>query len=318
MDDNKQQPPPYQAPYPQQPYPQQPYAGQPQYPGQQPYYPPGPGAYPPQQPGVYPPGPPPVVMPPPQPVRGGMAYTSGGYDSDAEGGNYGTDLGIGFTDKAVRRGFIRKVYGILLCQLLVTGAFIAVFTFSEPVRVWSRQSQWLYIVALVVLLVCMLAMACCEGVRRKSPMNYIFLGVFTIAEAFMLGTMVAKFDAESILIAVGACAAVSLALTLFAFQTKWDFTACGGMMCALVVVLFICGIVMIFVPYSKYAMIGYGALGAVVFSLFIVYDTQLMLGGKHKYTLDPEEYVFAALNLYLDIINLFMYILLIVGASRSD
>ena len=30
-----------------------------------------------------------------------MAYTSGGYDSDAEGGNYGTDLGVGFTDKAV-------------------------------------------------------------------------------------------------------------------------------------------------------------------------------------------------------------------------
>jgi FtsH-binding integral membrane protein len=44
-------------------------------------------------------------------------------------------------------------------------------------------------------------------------------------------------------------------------------------------------------------MIGYGALGALIFSLFIIYDTQLMLGGKHKYSLDPEEYVFAALNL---------------------
>ena len=44
----------------------------------------------------------------------------------------------------------------------------------------------------------------------------------------MLGTMVAKFSADAILIAVGACAAVSLALTLFALQTKWDFTACGG------------------------------------------------------------------------------------------
>ena len=44
-------------------------------------------------------------------------------------------------------------------------------------------------------------------------------------------------------------------------------------------------------------MIGYGALGALIFSLFIIYDTQLMLGGKHKYALDPEEYIFAALNL---------------------
>jgi FtsH-binding integral membrane protein len=55
--------------------------------------------------------------------------------------------------KQVRRGFIRKVYGILMCQLIVTGAFISVFTFVDSVRVWTRQSPWLYIVALVVLLV---------------------------------------------------------------------------------------------------------------------------------------------------------------------
>ena len=53
----------------------------------------------------------------------------------------------------IRRGFIRKVYGILMIQLIVTGAFIAVFTFVESVRVWTRQSPWLYIVALVVLVV---------------------------------------------------------------------------------------------------------------------------------------------------------------------
>ena len=42
-----------------------------------------------------------------------------------------------------------------------------------------------------------------------------------------------------------------------------------------------------------------------------------MLGGKHKYSLSPEEYIFAALNLYLDIINIFMYLLGIIGSSRS-
>ena len=43
-----------------------------------------------------------------------------------------------------------------------------------------------------------------------------------------------------------------------------------------------------------------------------------MMGGKHKYSLSPEEYIFAALNLYLDIINLFLYILRIIGAARGD
>ena len=65
-------------------------------------------------------------------------------------------------------------------------------------------------------------------------------------------------------------------------------------------------------------MIGFGAAGALVFSLYLIYDTQLMLGGKHKYALSPEEYIFAALNIYLDVVQLFMYILMIVGGSRSD
>ena len=70
-------------------------------------------------------------------------------------------------------------------------------------------------------------------------------------------------------------------------------------------------------PFSSYARIGYGAAGAAIFGLYIVYDTQLMMGGSHKYALSPEEYVFASLNLYLDIINLFMYILSIIGNSRN-
>lgn len=41
------------------------------------------------------------------------------------------------------------------------------------------------------------------------------------------------------------------------------------------------------------------------------------MGGKHKYSISPEEYIFAALNLYLDIINIFLYILTIIGASRD-
>ena len=50
---------------------------------------------------------------------------------------------------------------------------------------------------------------------------------------------------------------------------------------------------------------------------YIVFDTQMMLGGKHKYSLSPEEYIFAALNLYLDVVNLFLFILTIVGAARD-
>lgn len=99
-------------------------------------------------------------------------------------------------------------------------------------------------------------------------------------------------------------------------QTKWDFTAYGGILYVCVVILFIFGIIAICIP-GKVLLLVYASLGALVFSVYLVYDTQLMMGGKHKYSISPEEYIFAALNLYLDIINLFLYILALVGGSRN-
>lgn len=56
----------------------------------------------------------------------------------------------------------------------------------------------------------------------------------------------------------------------------------------------------------------YSALGALMFSFYLVYDTQLMLGGNHKFSISPEEYIFAALSIYLDIIQMFMHILVMI------
>lgn len=43
-----------------------------------------------------------------------------------------------------------------------------------------------------------------------------------------------------------------------------------------------------------------------------------MMGGNHKLSISPEEYIFAALNLYMDIVNIFIYILTIISAARDD
>lgn len=224
----------------------------------------------------------------------------------------------GFSDKAIRRGFIRKVYGILMCQLVLTGSIIAVFMKVDPVRIYVRQNMWIFYAAMVATIVCIISMACCPSVRRKAPTNFIFLGIFTACEGVLLGVVTSMYETEAVLIAVGVTAAVVFALTLFAFQTKWDFTTCGGMLMVVLVVFILAGFLMMFMPMNRYAIIGYGCAGAIIFGMYIVYDTQLMMGGGHKYALSPEEYIFASLNLYLDIINLFMYILMIVGAARGD
>jgi FtsH-binding integral membrane protein len=246
----------------------------------------------------------------------------GGYDSDVEGANSAHQnaqaMGNSFGDKAIRRAFIRKVYAILSIQLAVTAAFIALFIYHEGIKLYVRRNQWVMWTAFGIMMVCMIAMSCFESVRRKAPMNYIFLSVFTLCEGVMMGTFSAGFDVDAVLMAIGICAAVTFALTIFAFQTKYDFTTCGGMLCGMVVVLMFAGILMAIMPYNKFAYIGYASAGALIFSMYIVYDTQVMMGGKHKYSISPEEYVFASLSLYLDVINLFMYILMIIGAARSD
>jgi len=231
----------------------------------------------------------------------------------------GGDQGLsGFSDKAIRRGFIRKVYGILLCQLVLTGAIIAVFMKVDPVRLYVRRNMWIFYAALVATIVCIISMVCCTSVRRKSPTNFIFLGIFTACEGILLGVVASQYETEAVLIAVCATAAVALALTLFAFQTKYDFTTCGGMLLVVLVIFVVAGLLMSFMPVNRYAFIGIGCAGAIIFGLYLVYDTQLMMGGTHKYSLSPEEYIFASLNLYLDIINLFLYILMIVGGARGN
>ncbi|XP_044582744.1 protein lifeguard 1 isoform X2 [Cotesia glomerata] len=238
------------------------------------------------------------------------------------GANYGDEAlhdepkGFDFSDKTIRQGFIRKVYAILMCQLLLTLGVIALFLYHIPTKRYVQEHQGLFWAALVLMLVSLICMACCTNVRRKAPMNFIFLFIFTSAESFLLGTLSSRYESQEVILAVGITAAICFSLTIFAFQTKWDFTGMGAALFVAVMCLMLFGIIAMF-WHGKTITIVYGAVGALIFSLYLIYDTQLMLGGKHKYSISPEEYIFAALNLYLDVINIFIYILSIIGASRD-
>lgn len=317
-----QQPGYNQGGFPQQPgfnqggYPSQPYPPQQGYPGYppQPGYPAQPG-YPPQ-PGI---APQPMFQPsyPPQGQGfiGQPAMPPGGsyehYDPEDQSAK-----GFDFTDQSIRRGFIRKVYSILTVQLSITLGFIALFMYHRGTKIWVQKHPEMFWIALGVMIVTLISMACCGSVRRKAPMNFIFLALYTLAQSFLLGVTTANFSSDEVLLAVGITAAVCLGLTLFAFQTKWDFTVMGGVLFVAVIILMLFGIIAIFFP-GKTITVVYASAGALLFSIYLIYDTQLMMGGEHKYSISPEEYIFAALNLYLDIINIFMYILTIIGATRD-
>ncbi len=56
------------------------------------------------------------------------------------------------------------------------------------------------------------------------------------------------------------------------------------------------------------------SLGVILFSFYLIYDTQLIIGGK-TYQLTIDDYVYGALALYLDVVNMFVFILMILGGT---
>jgi hypothetical protein len=224
---------------------------------------------------------------------------------------YGAKEGFKFTEKTIRNNFVRKVYSILSAQLVVTTLFIALFTFNEGIKYWTFKNPGLLNIALFAPVGLMLVLSFSESARRTSPLNIILLGIFTICKGFALGVVSTIYDVDEVLIAVTLTACIVISLTLFSFQTKYDMTMQSGMLVSTMAAMLVFSIGGIFYRGEFFHfLIACG--GAVVFSMYIVYDTQLMMGGDHKFSISPEEYIFAALNIYMDIINLFLYLLKIL------
>lgn len=205
---------------------------------------------------------------------------------------------------------------IISVQLLVTVAIVAVFTFVEPVGVFVRRNPAVYYVSYAVFFVTYLVLACCQGPRRRFPWNVIILSIFTLAMSFMTGTIASYYSNKAVIICMGITVLVTIAVTVFCFQTKVDFTSCSGFFSILGIGLMITGIVTAIVLSFKYIYwlhMVYAGIAAVAFTLFLAYDTQLVLG-KGKNSISPEEYIYGAMQIYTDIVQIFLSLLQIVGS----
>lgn len=71
--------------------------------------------------------------------------------------------------------------------------------------------------------------------------------------------------------ALGITTIVVLGLTLFAFQTKWDFTVCNGMLFIAAIILMLFGILVMFFP-GKTLHLVYSCFGALLFCIYLVVE----------------------------------------------
>eukprot|EP00745_Piridium_sociabile_P002445 TRINITY_DN114952_c0_g1_i1.p1 TRINITY_DN114952_c0_g1~~TRINITY_DN114952_c0_g1_i1.p1 ORF type:complete len:305 (+),score=28.24 TRINITY_DN114952_c0_g1_i1:81-995(+) len=232
--------------------------------------------------------------------------------ADAAGTPLSSDMPV-----SIRHGFIRKVYAILTAELVVTAAIAAAIAQSTAAQSFVARNRWIMFAAMFVSFGVLIALSCCQKVARSFPLNFILLAVLALAKGFLLGIITIRYNAGAVGIAVGMTAGVFFACTLFAIQTKYDFTGRGAYLFVGVIVLLLFGIVASFFM-RRFPILQtiYAAIGCLLFSMYIVYDTQLIVGGKNrKHQLSVDDYVFAALALYIDIINLFMLILMLFDSG---
>lgn len=111
------------------------------------------------------------------------------------------------------------------------------------------------------------------------------------AQALLVAVATASLSTWVLVIGFGITAAACAALALAALQTRRDFTAAGGVLMAGVTVLLCWSVLSLALPPSAGAQVAFASLGALLFSFYLVWDVQLLLGGRHAYSVEPGGWV---------------------------
>ena len=243
---------------------------------------------------------------PQQPYSDGEARQFG--DNVPDDFKYSVDVAA--CELPVRQLFIRKVYSLLSIQLMASVVVGYIIRSSDSIKMWTLQNPWVLIISLVGAIGFMIG---AFFKARSYPVNLILLGGFTLFEAFSLGFACAFIESGILIEAILLTLVIFIGLTLFAFQTKYDFVSWQGTVGMMLWGLIGWGFIMMFFPASKLIDNVYSLIGALVFSIYVIIDTQNIMKTCH---LDDE--VIATITLYLDVINLFLFILRLLNNNSNN
>ncbi|KAF6139981.1 hypothetical protein GIB67_020372 [Kingdonia uniflora] len=236
-----------------------------------------------------------------------MWQRSFGKISDLESGGSQPLYPAMVEEPELRWSFIRKIYSIVAFQLLLTIVVSAVVVTYHPIQhffVYSSGGLALYILILITPFIVLCPL---QYYYQRYPVNYLLLGVFTTSLAFAVGLTCAYTSGKVILESVILTAVVVISLTLYTFwaaRRGHDFNFLGPFLFGALMVLIVFLIIQSLFPLGRLSVTIYGALASLIFCGYIIYDTDNLI---KRYSYD--EYIWAAVALYLDIINLFLSLL---------
>lgn len=235
--------------------------------------------------------------------------------NDVESGNNRQLYPSMLESPELRWSFIRKVYSIVAIQLLLTVAVGAVVVSVHQISHFMVSTRGGLAVYIVLFITPFILMCPLYYYQQRHPLNLLLLGLFTISLAFMVGLSCAFANGKVVLEAVILTAVVVVSLTLYTFlaaKRGYDFNFLGPFLFGAVLVLLVFALIQILFPMGRVSHMIYGGLAAIIFCGYIVYDTDNLI---KRYTYD--DYIWAAVSLYLDIINLFLALLTVFRAADA-
>ena len=223
-------------------------------------------------------------------------------------------MGVSYqTGTLVRTGeeratLVRRTYSLVLVTVLVTMVG-ATFGLSQP-RLMQSVAAHPFLSFLCVLAPLLLA------TRKKTefPMNIGLVLLFTFAEGVFISPMLYIYGQRQPGV-IGQAAVLTLGafgiLTLYAFVSRRDFSAWGSFFMVGLWVLIGTMLLNFFLP-SAIASLWIASATILVFSGLLIFDTWRL---RNVY--GPDDYVGAAVQIYLDLLNMFLAVLRLVGNRRN-
>jgi len=203
--------------------------------------------------------------------------------------------------------FLRSTYQLFASSLLAAtaGAYIGLDMVST-ISSW----YWGLVILEFALLFGLYAVKDKPGINLAVLFGFTFISGLTITP--LLSSVFNLPGGASIVAQAFLMTSVAFGgISMFALTTKKDYSGMGKMLMIAVIILIVGSISNIFIG-SPILQLGISMIGALVFSAFILYDTQQIIQGGFS---TPIE---AAIALYLDFLNLFVSLLQILGALNSN
>ena len=210
---------------------------------------------------------------------------------------------------AERATLVRRTYSLVFASILVTIGATA-WAMTQP-SIMQGVRQHPFITILCVFVPLFLAMRA----RDAFPQNIGFVFLFTFAEGLYLAPFIAMAEAQSPGIASQAGLLTFTAfgaLTMYSFLSRRDFSAWGSFLFVGLIVLIVTSVLNMFVG-SAAGYTWIAGIGVLLFSGLLVFDTWRL-----RNVFGPEDYVMAAVSIYLDLLNMFLFILSLLGGNRKN